>query len=89
MYKTFWGLQKWLHNPLLLLTSPQGAVNLEALITGMATVLDNFAAYTVSDVEAAAADGEIRVPSCRCSDWSPPKRPSDWSPPKRSGGESR
>lgn len=25
LYKTFWGLQKFLHEPLLLLNSPQGA----------------------------------------------------------------
>lgn len=60
MYKTFWGLQKWLHNPLLLLTAPQAPHNLEAVVSGMGIVLDNFAAYTVSDVEAMAADGADR-----------------------------
>jgi len=60
IYKTFWGLQKWLHEPLLLLTAPEASKNMDSMTSSMGSILDNFSAYTLSDVEAAAASGAER-----------------------------
>eukprot|EP00286_Rhodomonas_abbreviata_P025419 CAMPEP_0181299002 /NCGR_PEP_ID=MMETSP1101-20121128/6097_1 /TAXON_ID=46948 /ORGANISM="Rhodomonas abbreviata, Strain Caron Lab Isolate" /LENGTH=573 /DNA_ID=CAMNT_0023404089 /DNA_START=166 /DNA_END=1884 /DNA_ORIENTATION=- len=64
LYKTFWGLQKFLHDPATLL-SEKGVGNLEALSSGLNVVLENFATYTLSDVEGMAghsADREFFFP---------------------------
>ena len=49
LYKTFWGLQKHLHDPSQLLTTP-GTV--DTVLSGINSVLDNFSVYSLSDVEA-------------------------------------
>ena len=52
LYKTFWGLQRFLHDPLATLQGGGSAI--EELTSGMGSVLDSFASYTHSDADGAA-----------------------------------
>mmetsp|Transcript_10760 Transcript_10760/g.25763 ORF Transcript_10760/g.25763 Transcript_10760/m.25763 type:complete len:588 (+) Transcript_10760:287-2050(+) len=50
LYKTFWGLQRYLHDPSVLL-SDKSNTHIDEMSKSLSLVLDNFATYTLSDAE--------------------------------------